>query len=103
MASVLEDHLMFDGVGINGPDQYRTRLATFTSPEAAKVYGPMLAAAPDLLAALRLVQTALANYRDGEAVLLPSHPNLCMEEIKYCIVDAAINVAEGRDAGDDGD
>jgi hypothetical protein len=46
-------NLSFDGKGINGPDEFRTRIATFTSDEAAKVYGPMFAAVGDLVVALR--------------------------------------------------
>ena len=44
--------LSFDGKGINGPDEYRSRLATFANPEAARQYGPLFEAAPDLLEAL---------------------------------------------------
>ena len=43
----------YDGYGINGPDEHRTRLATFT--EAGKAYpglGKLLEAAPELLEAL---------------------------------------------------
>lgn len=49
--------LTFDGVGINGPDEYRSRVATFVSSEdltraeVAAKYGPLFAAAPELLAA----------------------------------------------------
>jgi hypothetical protein len=49
----------FDGFGINGPDEYRSRLATFT--RAGYAYpglGPLLEAAPDLAEALRgMVET----------------------------------------------
>jgi hypothetical protein len=54
--------LTFDGWGVNGPDEYRTRLCTFTRCHVmhgndgkrpiAEHYGPMFAAAPELLAAL---------------------------------------------------
>lgn len=44
--------LTFDGCGINGPDEYRSRLATFTSREEGKRWGPLLAAAPEMLEAL---------------------------------------------------
>lgn len=40
--------LSFDGKGINGPDEYRSRIATFTTDEAARKYGPLFAAAPGL-------------------------------------------------------
>lgn len=45
--------LSFDGHGINGPDEYRSRVATFTSAEAADKYGPLFAEASAMLAALR--------------------------------------------------
>ena len=44
---------------------------------------------PELLEALRTVQTEIAKWRDGEA-----HMNF--EDMKYCVVDAAIAKAEGR-------
>lgn len=42
--------------------------------------------------ALRMVQEALANWRDGEDVALkhPKHGDLCLEEVKYCVVDPAL-------------
>lgn len=43
--------LSFDGRGINGPDEYRERVATFTSPEYARRYGRLFEAAPELRAA----------------------------------------------------
>jgi hypothetical protein len=49
--------LSFDGCGINGPDEYRTRLATFNREgwpaETVTKYGKLLEAAPELLAAVR--------------------------------------------------
>lgn len=45
--------LSFDGKGINGPDQYRTRIATFTTDEDAKKYGKLFEAAPELLLRLK--------------------------------------------------
>lgn len=50
--------LSFDGCGINGPDEYRTRLFTARpedrDSEAVKKYGPLCAAAPEMLAALNV-------------------------------------------------
>jgi hypothetical protein len=43
--------LSFDGCGINGPDEYRSRIATFTNYDFAATYGHQLAAAPELLKA----------------------------------------------------
>ena len=45
--------LSFDGCGINGPDEFRTRVATFRSEAEAKKYGPLFAAAPRLVALLK--------------------------------------------------
>jgi trehalose/maltose hydrolase-like predicted phosphorylase len=45
--------LSFDGHGINGPDEYRTRIATFNwSNPLAKNYTTLFEAAPELLAML---------------------------------------------------
>lgn len=46
---MVHPELSFDGFGINGPDEYRTRIATFTRDNEAKKYGPLFAAAPELL------------------------------------------------------
>jgi len=57
--------LSFDGKGINGPDKYKSRLATFTSDEAAKKYGVLFAAAPELLESLqRLVKASNQSEPD---------------------------------------
>ena len=53
--------LTFDGKGINGPDEYRSRVAAFANAAAAEEYGALFAAAPELLSAL----TALAEYADS--------------------------------------
>lgn len=45
--------LTFAGNGIFGPDEYRDRVATFSSNADAKLYGPMFAAAPEMLDALK--------------------------------------------------
>lgn len=51
--------LSYDGRGINGPDEYRSRLATFTSTEAAIEYGPLFEAAPMLRDACARVLRAI--------------------------------------------
>lgn len=58
--------LSHDGKGINGPDKYRTRLATFASEDAADVYGEMFAAAPELLAALRVLLERYTFHEQDE-------------------------------------
>lgn len=63
--------LSFDGKGINGPDEHRTRVATFTGADAAKKYGPLFAIAPELLDAARDMLTVW----DGVA-----HPSLAYPE-----------------------
>lgn len=47
--------LTYDGWGINGPDEHRTRIAKFSTGAAGERWGPLLARAPDLLAALRWI------------------------------------------------
>jgi len=44
--------LSYDSHGINGPDEYRSRVATFAPGAARDKYGPLFEASPDLLAAL---------------------------------------------------
>jgi len=64
----------FDGHGINGPDECRTRLATFT--EAGKAYpglGKLLEAAPELLEELEALVSA--NYGQPNAVHVPALDN----------------------------
>jgi hypothetical protein len=62
------EELTFDGCGINGPDEYRTQMAKFTTSAISKGlprrYGPMFAAAPELLAALDHCREALAVRAD---------------------------------------
>lgn len=55
--------LSFDGKGINGPDEYRTRIATFTSAEAARKYGPMFEAAPEMFRALKAIECFAEDWR----------------------------------------
>ena len=50
--------LSFDGCGVNGPDEYRSRIVTFADPAEAAKWGPMFAAAPALLAALERIVIA---------------------------------------------
>jgi hypothetical protein len=58
--------LSFDGRGINGPDEYRTRICTFRDAAAGEQYGLLFESAPDLLAALE----ALANLEvKGHALI----------------------------------
>lgn len=56
--------LSFDGKGINGPDEYRERVATFRNDEGARKYGPLFAAAPDLLAALQALSSTARTFRN---------------------------------------
>lgn len=52
--------LVFDGRGINGPDEHRTRVATFNHPsnwpQDAKKYGPLFAASPILAVIVLMVE-----------------------------------------------
>lgn len=56
----------YDFHGVNGPDKYKTRLATFTEEAKrsgqADIYGPLFAAAPELLKACK---TALKRITDN--------------------------------------
>lgn len=44
----------------------------------------------ELEAALRFVQTALANWRDEEKIIHPEYGELNLEEVKYLIVDVVL-------------
>lgn len=59
--------LSFDGCGINGSDEYRTRIATFSNQ--AEKYGPLFAAAPDLLAALeQMTESFVSHFQHGREI-----------------------------------
>lgn len=80
--------LSFDGCGINGGDEYRSRIATFQRTEwdgNAKHYGPLFAAAPDLLATLK---DMLRYINSGEIATV--------EDMEFCKgkLEAAIRKAE---------
>lgn len=85
--------LSFDGRGINGPDKYRTRLATFENDQAATEYGPLFEAAPKLLEACKRLVGIIERHNivplEGEKI-----------EGKYLLVvqdaRAAIAKAEGK-------
>lgn len=47
------NNFTFDGFGVNGADEYRSRLATLTEAGHAAKVGPMFAAAPELMAELK--------------------------------------------------
>lgn len=53
--------LSFDGFGINGPDEYRTRIATFQKGAGKLIakYGPMFAASPEMLRVLKMADIGL--------------------------------------------
>jgi len=67
--------LSFDGHGINGPDEYRTRIATFTGAHGAADYGPLFAAAPELLRELRalthLCSVLVSRHQYGGLEITP--------------------------------
>lgn len=66
--------LSFDGCGINGPDKYRERIATFTSDSAARAYGPLFEAAHGLLAATRAaVEIGARLGWDGPNAVIAEH------------------------------
>ena len=61
--------LSFDGKGINGPDEHRSRLATFANPEAAKQYGPLFEASTDMLEALQVAETIMNEFAENSETL----------------------------------
>ncbi len=60
--------LVFDGIGVNGCDMYRSRIATVTASYRDCGLGPVFAAAPELLDALqRLLGVCELNLDDMES------------------------------------
>ena len=68
----------------------------WVGPEGAEADAVLIAAAPDLYAALREVQRALACDRDGIPYAHPVHGRITLEEVKYTVVDPALSRAEGK-------
>ena len=87
--------LSFDGCGINGPDKYRTRIATFPigigsiSDEEITRYGNLFAAAPELLTVLHHCDRLAGCQGDAQDI------SLAMGEIRT-ICRAAIAKAGGN-------
>lgn len=61
--------LSFDGCGINGPDKYKTRIATFAYTKAVTAYGPLFAAAPELLDALEMLIEQVREHNQRQTNL----------------------------------
>lgn len=80
-------NLSFDGFGINGPDEYKSRLATLTPAGQALNVGPLLAAAPELLEACK---EALRQLNADDC---PSIPDGAM--VRGRLYSAIVN-AEGK-------
>ncbi len=82
----MRPQLVFDGKGINGPDEYRTRVATFQTDADATKYGSLLAASPDLLRTLKQLVEA-SNTDEPDPLMMFA----CIEQAK-----GAIDKAEGK-------
>lgn len=65
MTTTERPELSFDGFGINGPDEHRSRVATFANAEIGRKYGPLFAAAPDLLYALEAAVLFMEDAEDN--------------------------------------
>ncbi len=61
--------LTFDGFGINGPDEYRSRVATFTGSAKengqAEKYGPLFAQAPAMAERVEKLEAACNRLIDA--------------------------------------
>lgn len=88
--------LTFDGHGINGPDEYRSRLATFTLGADVNKYGPLLAAAPDLVRLLKdcvgFIEQSMTEAQTLEHMLDGHDPEGCI----LCESRQTIAQVEGR-------
>ncbi len=76
---------VFDGCGINGSDEYRTRLATLTTEGHSRKCGPLMAAAPDLLEACN---EALYDMLDMHGVILPDACPVTVSKLRNAIAKA---------------
>lgn len=79
--------LSYDGKGINGPDEFRSRIATFANNDAAYEYGTLFAAAPIMLKALKDVRDSYQQMFDSMPVAFQTYDH---------IVNEAIEAAQGR-------
>ena len=61
--------LSFDGCGINGPDEFRSRIATFEREHITKGqlnrYGPLFAAAPEMADRIATLESQNAELREA--------------------------------------
>ena len=90
--------LSFDGKGLNGPDEYRRRVATFSSAADAKLWGGILAAAPDMLEALRaLLREAEGLHGQLNDERLLDGWDADDEDVSLTTARAVIARAEGRE------
>lgn len=58
----------------------------------ADAHARLIAAAPDLLAACKMAQIAIANWRDNKPIVFDGK-TYNLEEVKYCFIDEAIAAA----------
>lgn len=92
-----KNELSFDGAGINGPNTYRDRVATFNlnHPDWVKKYGPMFAAAPDMAGEIRKQIGWLKHARaECSGLIRGSLLTGFDQSIKY--LTAVLAKAEGR-------
>ena len=61
--------LSYDGHGINGSDEYRSRIATFSESADRDTYVPLFAAAPEMYTALKRICELAGATRDETATL----------------------------------
>lgn len=88
MGTNVKQELSFDGFGVNGSDEHKTRIARFLKTDEAMVYGPLFAAAPELLEALEF---ALVEY---EEYFIPTGKT--KDDVVITKLRAAINKAKGQ-------
>ena len=93
--------LSYDGHGINGPDEYRSRLFTANGPQTAERraeldrYGRMFAAAPDMLEVLTDIAWRMEH---GHPVHPDALANVESDDITIReAVNAAIAAARGEE------
>lgn len=82
----------FDGCGINGADQYRTRLASLSEAGILENCGPMLAAAPELMTLLQDIDSRLERWRNDGIAAGPNGQDADFDQIRAKISELLTRV-----------
>lgn len=87
--------LTFDGMGINGPDEYRTRIATFSKPSVGQEWGRLFERSPEMLVALKAIRARIKGEWDNPVLVEMGRGGSTAGDV-LAIADAAISLIESR-------